>query len=101
MEATVYRVNWTQRARRQMSSVYNYIREDSVKEANKVLDTISRIVDLIPQQPAKHAPDKYRRKNDGTYRAFEKYHCRVVYRILAKEIRIVQVRHTSRKPRYY
>jgi plasmid stabilization system protein ParE len=101
METTAYSVNWTQRARRQMSSVYNYIREDSVKEADKVLDKISHVVDLIPQHPTRHAPDKYRRHNNGAYRAFEKYHCRVAYRVLAKEIRIVQVRHTSREPRYY
>jgi len=81
--------------------MYQYIANDSIGQADKVLTAIEGMVDKLPAQPTKHAPDKYRKNNDSTYRAFTKYHCRVAYRILKSEIRIVQVRHTSRKPHYY
>lgn len=62
------------------------------------------IVDLtlaLPENPLKHPLDKYKTNNDGAWRAFEKYHFRVSYRVMEKEIRIVRFRHTSRSPLNY
>jgi plasmid stabilization system protein ParE len=95
------KVKWTLRATRQMLAIEDYIRQDSDKQARKVVLAIDSTLRKATLQPLRFPPDKYRRPNDSTYRAFTKYHCRVAYRILKSEIRIVQVRHTSRKPHYY
>jgi plasmid stabilization system protein ParE len=50
---------------------------------------------------AKYPSDKFRKDNDGTWRAFEKYHYRISYRVLEGEIRIVRMRHTSKSPLNY
>jgi len=57
---------------------------------------MTRIADQLPTQPEMFPPDKFKRNNDGTWRAFEKFHYRISYLITAKEIRIVRMRHTSR-----
>jgi plasmid stabilization system protein ParE len=58
---------------------------------------IFSVIRTLPQNPQKYPLDKYRRKNDGTYRAFEVDQYRVSYRNKDTEIRIVRVRHTSRR----
>ena len=45
--------------------------------------------------------DKYRKNNDGSIRAFEKYSYRVAYQITKTEIRILRIRHTGREPLSY
>jgi len=62
------------------------------------------LIDLtidLPQNPEKYPLDKFKTNNDGTWRAFEKYHYRISYRILENQIRIVRVRHTSKSPLTY
>jgi len=62
------------------------------------------LIDLtidLPQNPEKYPLDKFKTNNDGTWRAFGKYHYRISYRILENQIRIVRVRHTSKSPLTY
>ena len=62
------------------------------------------LIDLtigLPKHPEKYPSDKFKNDNDGTWRAFEKYHYRITYRILKDEIRIVRMRHTSKSPLNY
>ncbi|MHB1178098.1 MAG: type II toxin-antitoxin system RelE/ParE family toxin [Daejeonella sp.] len=62
------------------------------------------IIDLtigLSEHPEKHPLDKFKKNNDGTWRAFEKYHYRISYRITPKEIRVVRLRHTSKSPLNY
>jgi len=63
-------------------------------------DILSRVRNL-PSNPTIYPLDKYRRNNDGTYHAFEVDEYRISYRNKSNEIRIVRIRHTSRKVRKY
>jgi plasmid stabilization system protein ParE len=63
-------------------------------------DILSRIRNL-PQNPLAHPLDKYRKNNDGTYRAFEVDQYRISYRNQKDAIRIIRVRHTRRRIRKY
>lgn len=53
------------------------------------------------EYPQKYNPDKYKTKNDGSFRAFEMYHYRISYRYKGSEIRIVRIRHTKMNPLTY
>ena len=62
------------------------------------------LIDLtiaLSENPEKYALDKYKINNDGSWRAFEKYHYRVSYKITATQIRVVRLRHTSKSPLNY
>ena len=52
----------------------------------------------LPENPEKFPPDKYKMKNDGSFRAFELFSYRVAYQITSKEIRILRVRHIRMEP---
>ena len=48
-----------------------------------------------------YPPDKYRKNNDGSFRAYELHRYRIAYRVTEKEIIIVRVRHTGMEPKQY
>ena len=65
---------WSKRAKTELIKAYEYIREDSPQNAAKVRDEIIDISIDLPKHPEKHPPDKYKKGNNGTWRAFEIYH---------------------------
>lgn len=94
-------VVWGIHAKKELANIFEYISLESPKNARKVADTIVDLTLSLSQNPLKYPLDKYKKNNDGTWRAFEKYHYRVAYHIMANEIRIVRLRHTSRTPLDY
>ncbi len=92
------RIVWDYEAKLQLKEAYIYIRRDSQKNAQKVRKDILDIVGALIMHPEKHPLDKFKLNNDGSYRAFEKHHYRVAYRVSHQEIKIISVRHTSMEP---
>ena len=96
-----YPIVWTKRSQQQMKAAYEYISLDSPQNARKVVEEIVISVDKAISNPEFYAPDKYKIDNDGSYRAFEKHHYRIVYRFAKNIIRILRVRHTKMEPKQY
>jgi plasmid stabilization system protein ParE len=94
-------VVWTNRSLGQLKAAFDYIKKDSVKNAEKVVADIAAMVDKAARNPEIYSPDKYKVNNDGSYRAFEKHRLRISYRFANKVIRILRVRHTRMKPLMY
>lgn len=78
-------IMWTRRAQQEMAALYKYISKDSPQNAH----------------PECYNPDKHKKENDGTYRAFEIHRYRIVYRFHKNVIRVLRVRHTSMEPKKY
>jgi plasmid stabilization system protein ParE len=96
-----YELVWTKRSQLQMKAAYNYISEDSPKNAAKVIEDIIIAVNKAITNPEFYGSDKYKINNDNSYRAFEKYHYRIVYRFTKNIIRVLRVRHTKMEPKSY
>jgi addiction module RelE/StbE family toxin len=92
---------WTPKASAELKKAFEYISQDSPTNALKVISTIVDIADKIALQPEKFPVDKYKKNNDGTWRAFEKYRYRISYHIMENAIHIVRMRHTSQSPLHY
>ena len=92
---------WTKRSQQHMREAYDYICEDSPKNALKVIEDIIAAIGKTTVNPEIYAIDKCKSTNDGSYRAFEIHKYRITYRITANTIRILRVRHTSREPKLY
>jgi plasmid stabilization system protein ParE len=101
MEQGQYEIVWTKLSQKQMKYLYDYISEDSVKNAAAVLSGIATAVNKAINNPEIYNADKYKINNDGSYRAFEKYHYRISYRFTKNVIRVLRVRHTSMKLKSY
>ena len=91
-------VIWPEKARKQLQRAYLYIKKDSVQNAEKVRKEILEATRNLPPNPERFPADKYKKDNDGTFRAFELHRYRIAYQITDDEIIIVRIRHTSMKP---
>lgn len=91
-------VIWSIRAKKELAKAFEYISQQSPKNAHKVVEALIDVTLALPENPQKHPLDKYKINNDGTWRAFEKYNYRISYHIKEAEIHIVRLRHTSRSP---
>ena len=94
-------VVWNKQAVAYFRKAYQHIKEESFRNAEKVREGITKIVDGLPDHPEKHTHDKYKRNNRGNYRAFEKYSFRIAYKITEKEIRILRMRHVKQEPKEF
>ncbi len=94
-------VVWSNSAKAELRKAFEYIALDSLPNAQMVRDTLIDLTIDLPENPEKHPLDKFKKNNDGTWRAFEKHHYRVSYRILKNQIRIIRMRHTSKSPLTY
>jgi plasmid stabilization system protein ParE len=89
---------WSKEAKTELHKAYLYILLNSLQNAEMVRDDIIDATIDLAKHPEKYPLDKFKNDNDGTWRAFEKHHYRVSYRIAPNEIRIVRMRHTSKSP---
>ena len=97
----VRKIIWPLFAQKQLTKAYKYILKDSYQNAEKVKAAILASTRKLTDSPEVHPPDKYRKNNDGSFRAYELHHYRIAYRVTEKEIIIVRVRHTSMEPAKY
>ena len=95
------KVVWDEIATDQLKQIFQFIRSDSLQNAEKVKREILKIVRSIPNHPFKFPPDKFKEENDGSYRAFVKYNYRVAYRVTGQQIKILTVRSDKQEPLIY
>jgi len=95
------RIDWDRQALRQFNKAILLIAEESVQNAENVqADIIEKIEALLPN-PERYPLDKYKRDNNGNYRAFDLHRLRIAYFVGIDVIRVLRVRHTSREPQGY
>jgi len=94
-------VVWSDRAKADLQKAYDYIALDSVKNASLVRDTLIDLTAELAADPEKYPLDKFKEGNNGKWRALEKYHYRISYRVTKDLIRIARMRHTKRSPYWY
>jgi plasmid stabilization system protein ParE len=94
-------VIWTVRAAKQLEGVYKHIAKDSILQADKVFDKIKASTNVVPENPERYPPDKYKINNKGNYRAYEIYRYRISYRITKNTIYVVRLRSTDQNPKEY
>jgi plasmid stabilization system protein ParE len=92
---------WRTSAIIHLEKAIDYIREDSVKNAEIVAKAILSSIEKAARFPEHFPPDKYRLNNSGSFRAFEIYSFRVSFYYNPEIIRIVRIRHTKQRPLNY
>lgn len=97
----VKKIIWPLLAQTQLAKIYRYILKISYQNAEQVKADILASTAKLSANPEIHPADKYKKYNDGSFRAYELYHYRIAYRITEEEIIIVRVRHTAMEPKDY
>ena len=92
---------WDKAAKNQLKKAYNKIKEESLQGAETVRDGILSSIDEIPDEPYCYPKDRFKKDNQGIYRAFEIHNYRIAYKITEENIQILRVRHVKREPLDY
>ena len=95
------KVIWDTKAYLQLEKEYKYIKKSSVVAANQVRKSIRETTKGLAIHSEIFSLDRFKKNNDGSFRAFEKHSYRVTYKVRETEVLIVRVRHTSREPLEY
>jgi len=88
-------------AKTYLRKAYNYIKNDSPQNAEKVKNKILTSIMALQNNPEMHPPDKFRLNNDGSFRAFEIYKYRITYQISPHQINVIRIRHSRMNPLEY
>ena len=92
---------WDTPAKTSFKKQIKHIAEESIQSDENVRLDILSMIDQIPQNPEKFPLDRFKKDNDGSFRAFEKHNLRVAYFIESKQIRVLRVRHVKQEPKVY
>lgn len=76
-------IRWKQKAVNQFTDAIKYIEKDSPLNAKKFKKEILKKIDNLFFQPERYQPDKFKKNNDGSYRAFEIFCYRISYRYIS------------------
>jgi len=96
------RIKWNKSAVQQLLDAIEFIEGNEFYDyAEELEKEILLKIRNLPQNPNIYPLDKYRKDNDGSYHAFVIDNYRIAYRHNENEIRIVRIRHTSRRTRKY
>jgi plasmid stabilization system protein ParE len=98
MEQIERRLLIANEAQKQLRNAYEYILKDSVQQAEGFLVEIMNSFKTLVKFPEKYPVDKYKKDNDGSFRAYEMYRYRITYQLNSDTIIIVRIRHTKMNP---
>jgi plasmid stabilization system protein ParE len=95
-------IKWSRSALKQLDKALDFILENGfISYALQFEDNILSRVDNLTDNYTIYSLDKYKKDNDGSYHAFEVDDYRLSYRVINSQIRILRIRHTSRKVKKY
>jgi len=94
-------VVWSPQAMQQLEKAYDYILKYSFQNAEKVRKDILESTRKVGNYPEIYPLDKYRKDNDGSFRAYEVHRYRISYQVTPSTIIIIRVRHTKMQPKKY
>lgn len=95
-------IKWSKAALDQLDKALEFIIEKGYAPYAAELE--EKILSRTENLAANHSiypADKYKKDNDGSYHAFEIDEYRVSYRVKDAVIKIIRIRHTSRRTQRY
>ncbi|MFH1321241.1 MAG: type II toxin-antitoxin system RelE/ParE family toxin [Bacteroidota bacterium] len=93
-----YQVIISNKARESLKTIVDYIKEDSPSAAEKVKKTLIKEAKSLSKFPERYSKEEQLIDKPGNYRSFVKWHYKLVYKVEQKEVQILNIVHTSRKP---
>jgi ParE toxin of type II toxin-antitoxin system, parDE len=94
----IKKVIWDKVVLDELKDVSNFLNLKPITTC-KILPEILSLIKNLKLDSEIYALDRFKIDNDGNFRAFEKYHYRISYKITEFDIRILRIRHTSQNPK--
>ena len=95
-------IEWSKPAREQLDKALDFILEKGfIEYAFELNDNILLRIENLTENHNIYHIDRYKKNNNGSYHAFEIDEYLISYRVMKSKIRIIKIRHTSRRTRKY
>ena len=91
-------IEWRNTAANDFYDILEYLKEESELAVSIVGNFILDEIDSLTTYPKKYPIDRFKKNNNGNYRAFVVYNYRISYLIEEDTVYILRIRHTSREP---
>lgn len=101
MEIVKYSIVFDSLATQSLTEAYLYLKAELPSAANGFKEELEEVLLLLTTAPYVFQKDRFKKNNKGQYRAFIIYNFRITYKIAGKQVIILLVRHTARKPIKY
>lgn len=92
------RVEWSEAANNQFNEILEYLQVESQSAVVIVRKAILNEINKMSKNPTSNPPDRFKKNNDGNFRACTVFNYRISYYVDIKVIYILRIRHTSREP---
>lgn len=95
---TLYRVIWDSRAKKTLKAITQYIKEESPATAKGVRKELLKLTASLKKMPERFLTEPYLEHKGNEYRSIVKWSYKIIYRVRVneKEVRILEIVHTSR-----
>ena len=92
-------IKWNKLAIKQLMDAIQFLEDnEQFAYAEKIETEILSKVKALPRTSQIYQTGRLKKNNDGSFHAFEVDTYRISYRKMPKEIRILRVRHSGRRP---
>lgn len=95
------KVEWRKEAVNQFTEILEYLSRESNKAVSIVGNAVLEEVESLTTLSTAHPLDRFKKNNDGNYRALVVFNYRISYWIDKNTVYILRIRHTSREPLEY
>lgn len=92
----LYRVIWDSRAKESLKDITLYIKAESPTAARKVRIELLKLTASLKKMPDRFSTEPYLEHKENEYRSVTKWSYKIIYRVCEKEVRILEIVHTSR-----
>jgi plasmid stabilization system protein ParE len=92
---------WSKNATIQYYQILEYLTKEAPEAINIVGNALLDMIESLALEYNNYPPDRFKKNNDGTFKAALVFNYKVSYQISDKDIYILRIRHTSREPMNY
>jgi plasmid stabilization system protein ParE len=92
------RIEWHKAATKHFDELLEYLYYESEQAASLVGNAILDEIEKFAAYPTAQSLDRFKKNNDGNFRACIVYSYRISYYVDENTICILRIRHTSREP---
>jgi toxin ParE1/3/4 len=91
-------VRWSENAENDLNQIFEYIKQDSIKQALKVVKDIKKITNGLNSMPEKFPQDPIFRFSGRNIRFCPIYSYKIVYEVKSESVMIICIFHTAQNP---
>jgi len=90
---------WSRNAANQYYKILKYLSEEAPEAIDIVGNALLDMIESLSLEYNNYPPDRFKKNNDGTYKASLVFNYRISFQITETNIYILRIRHTSREPK--